>query len=67
MPAFRIRGQQLNLFHPAPMRPQWGKLPPEVRSRVVELLVQLMQAPSPAGRRGNSRVAADRRTEVGDE
>lgn len=34
---------QLELFRPPPARPAWRSLPPEVRSRAQELLVQLLR------------------------
>lgn len=67
MPKSGIPGQQLDLFHPPPIRPQWRNLPPDVRIRVSELLVQLMQALSPPKGRSDHSVAADRGREVGDE
>jgi hypothetical protein len=67
MPKSRTPGPQLDLFHPIPTRPQWRNLPPEVRSRVSELLVQLMQAPSPLTGQSHDGLAADPGKEVGDE
>lgn len=65
----RVRSLQLDLFRPAPTRPHWRSLPADVRSRVLELLVQLIQVPSlhrdrDRGRHGS---VADRGREVGDE
>jgi hypothetical protein len=34
---------QCDLFQPPPTRPLWRNLPPEVRSRVMKLLIQLLR------------------------
>jgi hypothetical protein len=34
---------QGDLFQPPPTRPLWRKLPPDVQSRVKELLIQLLR------------------------
>jgi hypothetical protein len=44
------RGVQLDLFRPAPARPTWQTLPPEVTQRARQLLARLLQEHR-AGRR----------------
>lgn len=34
---------QCDLFEPPPTRPRWQSLPPEMRSRVMKLLIQLLR------------------------
>lgn len=63
----RLPSLQLDLFHPTPTRPHWRSLPPDVRSRVLELLVQLIQEPSLRRDTSHDGSAADRGREVGDE
>ena len=57
----RILLTQSDLFQPRPTRPVWRRLPPETRSRVVELLVQLLRE------HRRAHVAAPRGREAGDE
>lgn len=66
MPTPRLQREQLDLFQPAPTRPRWWNLPPDVQSRVLELLTQLMQSHPPLPGRENV-VAADRGQEAGHE
>lgn len=37
------RVDQLNLFHPAPVVPQWMLLPPDVRQKALSLLARLLR------------------------
>lgn len=39
----RQRVDQLKLFRPAPVLPQWTLLPPEVRQKVLSLLARLLR------------------------
>ncbi len=52
MPTARHRVQTpFNLFHPIPKRPMWQTLPPEVQTRLLDLLSQLLRDPSVPPRR----------------
>lgn len=57
----RVPLTQGNLFQPRPNRPAWRNLPPETRSRVMELLVQLLREHHPV------HVVAPRGKEADDE
>jgi len=68
MPSARHRlSTQCNLFHPTPKRPIWQNLPPEVQTRVLELLSQLLRGPSVPPRRREQIAATDQRKEARDE
>ena len=38
-----LRQDQMALFHPRPMSPQWLGFPPEIRQQVVQLLARLLR------------------------
>lgn len=68
MPSVRHRfPTQFNLFHPTPKRPTWQNLPPEVQTRVLELLSQLLRDPSVPPCRREQIAATDQRKEARDE
>jgi hypothetical protein len=52
---------QRDLFQSRPTRPLWRSLPPEVRSRVMDLLIQLLREHQ------NARAAAPHGKEAGHE
>jgi hypothetical protein len=63
----RIPCEQLDLFQSPPTRPRWRNLPPEVQSRVLELLTHLLREPNEPPRRGKRAAAVARGMEACDE